>query len=61
MTEERLKRNAVMCLYCGDVIESKHEHEFVRCSCLSIAVDGGLEYARRVGNLDMYKDLSEWE
>jgi len=62
-----LTRNAVQCNNCGDVIESKHCHDFVSCSCFKnetgnkgIAVDGGLEYARRVGNLTDYTELSEY-
>ena len=47
---------------CKDIIESKHVHDFKWCSCKSIAVDGGLEYLRRVGNLEdvvqMYRDIN---
>lgn len=39
--------NAARCKKCGDIIESKHVHGFVSCSCGSIAVDGGREYLRR--------------
>lgn len=55
-----LVRNAVRCLKCRDVIESKHRHDFVPCSCGNISVDGGLEYLRRVGTLKDYEDLSEY-
>ena len=34
------------CLECGDIIESKQKHDFVRCSCHSCFVDGGDEYFR---------------
>jgi hypothetical protein len=93
---QKLTRNAVRCHNCGDVVESKHRHDFVACSCfglsacchaptqwvigendehkhvectkckaewptsLGIAVDGGLEYQRMVGN-GSYDDLSEYE
>ena len=30
----------------GDIIESKHRHDFVRCRCGSIYVDGGQDYQR---------------
>lgn len=44
-----LRRNAARCLDCGDVIESKHTHDFVACGCGNIAVDGGPSYARLAG------------
>ena len=28
-------------------IESKDRHDFVRCNCGNIAVDGGLDYIKR--------------
>lgn len=31
---------------CGDVIESKSQHDFVRCSCKRSFVDGGGAYSR---------------
>lgn len=34
------------CLKCNDIIESKHRHDFVRCSCDEIFLDGGDEYIR---------------
>jgi hypothetical protein len=40
-------RNAAECRRCGDVIESKHRHDFVRCSCGGISVDGGRAYLKR--------------
>ena len=46
---------------CKDIIESKHVHDFKWCTCKSIAVDGGLEYLRRVGNLEDIIELSEFE
>lgn len=46
----RLTKNAARCLRCDDVIESKHRHDMRWCSCRYIAVDGGLDYARRAWN-----------
>lgn len=43
-------RNAAECRRCGDVIESKHRHDFVACSCGAIFVDGGKAYLRRGEN-----------
>ena len=53
-------RNAARCKCCGDVIESRHVHDFVSCKCGAIFVDGGLEYLRRgAKDLNLIEDLSE--
>ena len=46
----KLLRNAVRCLQCRDVIESRHSHDYVSCSCGNIAVDGGPSYERIAGS-----------
>lgn len=33
--------NKAKCRLCGDVIESFHRHDYVKCGCGEIAVDGG--------------------
>ena len=63
---KKILSNKAQCLRCGDVIESKHVHDFVWCSCRDeegnpsgIAVDGGREYLRRVASdTALIKDLS---
>ena len=55
-----LIRNAARCRACETVIESRSRHDFVWCACGKIFVDGGLEYARRGGDLAMIDDLSEY-
>lgn len=42
--------NQVKCLTCNDEPFSAHVHHMVTCSCGAIAVDGGMEYLRRVGD-----------
>lgn len=37
------------CLECGDIIQSKHRHDFVRCKCGESFVDGGEDYFRAGG------------
>jgi hypothetical protein len=37
------------CTSCGDVVESKHRHDFVRCKCGKSFLDGGDEYSRYGG------------
>jgi hypothetical protein len=61
MTQAGLLKNAARCRQCGTVIESKHVHDFVWCSCGSIFVDGGLEYLRRGGDVALMEDLSEFD
>ena len=53
--------NKIRCKKCGEVIESKSVHDFNFCKCKSVAVDGGHEYLRRLGNLEDWEDLSEYE
>ena len=54
----KIIKNAIQCRKCGDVIESKHVHDFVSCSCGAVAVDGGLDYLRRCGNKEDIIELS---
>ncbi len=42
----------IKCLKCNDIIESKHEHDFKKCSCGACFIDGGDKYTRIGGNLD---------
>lgn len=51
--------NKVQCKQCGDIIESKHRHDFVSCSCGKVMIDGGREYMRWLGNFEDFIDLSE--
>ena len=50
---KKLLRNAVRCLKCNTVIESKHVHDFKWCPCKSIFTDGGRDYIRRGGDLEL--------
>lgn len=56
-----IKRNAIRCKKCGDIIESKSVHDFQMCSCQSSFVDGGHEYIRVGGYPDDIEFLSEYE
>lgn len=55
----RILRNAAYCRGCHKVIESKSRHNYVECDCGN-AVDGGLDYARRVGDVTKLVDLSRY-
>lgn len=51
--------NKAQCTICGDVIESRHRHDFVTCKCGALSVDGGLDYLKRSGDPRHYLELSE--
>jgi hypothetical protein len=55
----KILKNAIKCVHCGDVIESRYTHEFVTCSCGRCSADGGHEYLKRVGNAKDYIEMSE--
>ena len=61
LTNKKILINKIQCKKCKDIIESKSVHDFKWCSCKSVAVDGGLEYLRRVGNIEDIIELSEYE
>lgn len=46
MTKKNPRPNMARCRICEDVIESTHVHDFVRCQCGAIFVDGGRQYWR---------------
>lgn len=53
--------NKAQCKLCGDVIESKHRHDFKSCKCGEISVDGGKSYIKRSAkNLGNIIELSDW-
>lgn len=53
--------NRCKCRKCGDVIESKSVHDWVSCGCGAIFTDGGTEYVRRGGDINLIEDMSVWE
>lgn len=58
---QKILKNKIRCNKCFDEIESTHTHDFKFCKCGAVAVDGGLDYIRRIGDLDAYTELSEYE
>ena len=59
-TREVIVVNKCQCKHCGDIIESKHRHDFVRCKCGAIFTDGGKSYIRRgAADLSDIIDMSE--
>ena len=55
-----IKHNRAQCLSCGDVVESKSQHDCVACSCGKLAVDGGHRWIKRSWS-GPFKELSERE
>lgn len=53
--------NQAKCGKCGDVIVSKFRHDFVQCQCGAIAVDGGNDYIRRIGDPSDFIEVTEEE
>lgn len=53
-----IKENKARCKKCDTVIVSTHVHDYVRCPCGAIAVDGGREYLRRAGKPEDVEELS---
>lgn len=49
----KLLLNAIQCKSCDEIIVSHSRHDFRTCRCGKVSVDGGLEYTRRVGQLDL--------
>ena len=62
-TKKLLTKNAIECLVCNTVLESKHQHDFKICGCSNNAfVDGGLSYIRYGANdFTLIEDLSEYK
>lgn len=55
-----MRVNRIRCNHCLDVVESVHVHDFRRCQCGRVAVDGGLDYLKRCFTLpEDYEELSE--
>lgn len=44
---EKIISNKIKCNICGDIIESKSVHDYKKCSCGRVSVDGGQEYLKR--------------
>lgn len=58
MSDSKILLNQIECLKCGDKPYSRHRHDMKACKCEAVAVDGGMEYLRRVGNPDDYIERS---
>ena len=57
---KKLTKNRWKCLYCNDIIENKHQYHFISCKCGKSSIDGGTEYIRLIGDLNMIECMSEY-
>lgn len=55
-----ITRNGIRCRKCNEVIESKYGADFRFCGCGAVAVDGGLEMPRYLGDPEDYESLAEY-
>jgi hypothetical protein len=51
-------QNQIRCLKCKDEPSSSHRHDYVECACGAVAVAGGLDYLKRIGDSGDWKDIS---
>lgn len=57
---QKIIKNCIRCKICGQVIVSKHVHDFVTCKCGACSVDGGNVMLRRLfKEEDCYEELSK--
>jgi len=57
--KEVILRNSAICALCGDMLRSRHQHDYKSCRCGEISIDGGNAYLKRSAkNLDNIIDTS---
>lgn len=59
----KILNNSVQCTSCGDILESKHYHDFKRCGCdNNVELSGGLTIVKlNAVNFDLVKSLIEFD
>ena len=56
--KEEIISNKIKCTKCGNIIESKSTNDYKRCSCGTVAIDGGKDYLKRISNEEDYEEMS---
>lgn len=51
--------NRAQCKRCLEVVESYHRHDLQFCQCGAIAVDGGKDYLRRIGEPEDINEIGD--
>lgn len=57
----KIIKNKIRCNKCGVELESTYREDFSCCDCGAVAISGGLEYLRRIGQIDKIVEFSEYE
>lgn len=47
MDSKAILQNSVLCLSCGEAIQSRFRNDYQTCSCGAVSVDGGYTYLKR--------------
>ena len=45
-----MKITAMECLKCNDIIFSRTRHDYRKCTCGAVSIDGGFDYVKTSGN-----------
>lgn len=56
-----MKVKGIKCPYCKEIIYSRARHDFKRCSCGKIFIDGGRDYIRYGSTKDIINDIEIYE
>src|SRR5579883_1789609 len=56
----KLVKSSIRCRSCNQIITSRTVHDFQGCPCGKVAVDGGSEYQKILGNPTDYESLTIW-
>lgn len=51
----------IKCNVCRDIINSNTFYSYISCKCGKIAVDGGKDYTRIIGEREYYEILDDKE
>lgn len=57
----KIALNSARCKLCDQTLVSKHRHDFNRCKCGNLSVDGGIDYIKRCvrNGWDSIEELSK--
>ena len=60
---KRLIHNRIQCKRCGKIIESHSRWDYASCDCPEnpVAVDGGHDYQRIIGDMKFIKNMAEYK
>lgn len=56
---KKLVKSSIKCNHCGDILVSRHRHDFVMCKCGKCFLDGGLDCQRMGFPESPEKDITD--